>query len=161
MDDFDTAFPALHALAYRVAFRLLGVREDSEDIAQEAVARAGVRWQRLTRQGAPDAWVVRVAGRLAIDAWRRRGVRAQYAATARPVAGGDGGPLDRIVLHDHLARLTRRQREVVVLRYIGDLSEAAVADALGCSLGTVKRHASRGLAALRAGLEGAGDVRAS
>ena len=52
-----------------------------------------------------------------------------------------------------LATLPDRQREVLVLRYYADLSEAAIADALGISAGTVKAHASRGLAALRPTLE--------
>ena len=51
-----------------------------------------------------------------------------------------------------LRRLSRRQREVVAMRYLADLPEAEVAAALGCSVGTVKQHASRGLAALRAAL---------
>jgi len=63
-----------------------------------------------------------------------------------------GVPLNRMELVTHLARLPRRQREVVVLRYLADLPEAAVAEALGCSVGTVKRHASRGLGSLRLAL---------
>jgi DNA-directed RNA polymerase specialized sigma24 family protein len=51
-----------------------------------------------------------------------------------------------------LRGLSRRQREVVALRYLADLPETDVARALGCSVGTVKQHASRGLAALRAAL---------
>ena len=49
--------------------------------------------------------------------------------------------------------LLPKQREVVVLRYVVDLPEAEVAETLGCSVGTVKTHASRGLAALRRSLE--------
>ena len=65
-----------------------------------------------------------------------------------------------------LRKLPRRQREVVVLRYLADFSEADVAVALGCSVGTVKSQASRGLSALRnhfggrTGTDG-DDVRAS
>lgn len=159
MDDFETRFPELHLLAYRVAFRLLGSREESEEVAQEALARAGVRWDRLVRRGKADGWVVHVAGRLAIDVWRRRATRARTPLVAVPASAPFDNPaIDRLVLHEHLARLPRRQREVVVMRYLGDLSEATVAAALGCSVGAVKQHASRGLAALR---EGAADVRAS
>jgi RNA polymerase sigma factor (sigma-70 family) len=56
---------------------------------------------------------------------------------------------DDIALRQAVAKLSKRQREVVVLRYIMDLSERETADALGCSTGSVKQHASRGLAALR------------
>jgi RNA polymerase sigma factor (sigma-70 family) len=52
-----------------------------------------------------------------------------------------------------LRRLPERQREVLVLRYYLDLSEAGIADALGISRGAVKSHASRGIATLRTSLE--------
>jgi RNA polymerase sigma-70 factor (sigma-E family) len=146
--DFDDAYPALFHDAYRVAFRLLGDREDAADTAQEACARACVRWRRLTRSGDPMPWVVRVAGNLAIDRWRRRRTAAAYVM---PLVATPGVP-DRVDLHRALDALSRRQREVIVLRYFADQSEAAVADALGCSVGAVKTHASRGLAALRTAL---------
>ena len=146
--DFDAAFPALFRSAYRVAYRLLGDREDTADVAQEACARACVRWRRLARGGDPTPWVVRVAGNLAIDRWRRRRTAAAHPL---PPAVSTTTP-DRVDLHRVLERLSARQREVVVLRYFADLPEAAVADALGCSVGTVKQHASRALAALRAEL---------
>jgi RNA polymerase sigma factor (sigma-70 family) len=56
---------------------------------------------------------------------------------------------DRLDLFPLLAELPRQQRAVVVLRYYEDLSEREIADALGCSPGSVKRHASRALATLR------------
>jgi RNA polymerase sigma-70 factor (sigma-E family) len=146
--DFDAAFPALFRSAYRVAYRLLGDREDAADVAQEACARACVRWRRLARGGDPAPWVVRVSGNLAIDRWRRRRTVASHPM---PPATATTTP-DRVDLHRALERLSARQREVVVLRYFADLPEAAVADALGCSVGTVKQHASRALAALRAAL---------
>ena len=60
---------------------------------------------------------------------------------------------DRLELVRLLRELPRRQRDVVVLRYVADLSEADVAAALGCSVGSVKRHAHRGLAALRVAID--------
>jgi len=147
--DFDDSFPALFRDAYRVAYRLLGDREDAADAAQEACARACARWRRLTRGGDPAPWVVRVAGNLAIDQWRRRRTAAGHEVQpAMPT-----GTPDRVDLHRALDALPRRQREVVVLRYFADLSEAAVASALGCSVGTVKTHNSRALATLRAALD--------
>jgi RNA polymerase sigma factor (sigma-70 family) len=67
------------------------------------------------------------------------------------VASGDvsGALVERFELVDALRRLPKRQREVVVLRYVADLPEAEVARVLSCSTGTVKRHAHRGIAALR------------
>jgi RNA polymerase sigma-70 factor (sigma-E family) len=144
--DFDDSYPALFRAAYRIAYRLLGDREDAADAAQEACARACVRWRRLVRGGDPTPWVVRVAGNLAIDRWRKRRTAASHPL---PAATSSLTP-DRVDLHRALDALPKRQREVIVLRYFADLPEAAVADALGCSVGTVKTHASRALASLRA-----------
>jgi RNA polymerase sigma-70 factor (sigma-E family) len=146
--DFDESFPALFRDAYRVAYRLLGDREDAADAAQEACARACLRWRRLSRGGDPTPWVVRVSGNLAIDRWRRRRTVASHPL---PAATPTTTP-DRVDLHRALDKLSNRQRDVVVLRYFADLPESAVAETLGCSVGAVKQHASRALASLRATL---------
>jgi len=151
--DFDDAYPALFRAAYRVAYRLLGDREDAADAAQEACARACVRWRRLVRGGDPTPWVVRVAGNLAIDRWRKRRTAASHPVPASTPALTP----DRVDLHRALDTLSKRQREVIVLRYFADLPETAVADALGCSVGTVKTHASRALASLRSTLTDSGE----
>lgn len=75
-------------------------------------------------------------------------------------ADPSGGLVTRLDLVEGLRRLPRRQREVVALRYLADVSEAETARLLGCSTGTVKTHAHRGLAALRLGLEEEDRVRA-
>jgi RNA polymerase sigma-70 factor (sigma-E family) len=146
-DSFDAAYPALFRHAYRAAFRLLGDRSDAEEVAQEALTRALVRWRRIESYAEP--WVVRVATNLAIDMTRRR-TRLTTEEVDRQVT--DTHAEERIDLIRALAALPKRQREVVVLRYLGDFSEAAVASALGLGSGTVKSHASRGLAALRSAL---------
>jgi RNA polymerase sigma factor (sigma-70 family) len=127
---------------------MLGSREDARDVAQEAMARAYANWRRAST--CPEAWVSRVAANLAIDLLRRRGrhepVAAQSSADPAPSVA------ERIELVKALADLPRRQRQVVVMRYLADLPESEVAAQLGCSPGTVKQHASRGLSALRAAL---------
>jgi RNA polymerase sigma-70 factor (ECF subfamily) len=151
---FDEEYPALYRSAYRVAFRLLGRREEAADLAQEACARAYARWNRIGRFDSPEAWVAKVAGNLAIDARRRENTAQRHVDSyVAPRADDDQARDDeRVDLHRALLTLPRRQREVVLLRFVADQPEAAVAAALGCSLGTVKSHASRGLAALRAAL---------
>jgi len=141
---FEEAFEDLYARAYRVGYQLLGRRSEAEDVAQETLARAYVRWRRI--QAYAEAWVVRVAGNLAIDAWRRG---RRFRSTPTPDGASPGPTGTRIDLHRALARLSRRQRDVVVLRFLADLPEADVARVLGCSVGTVKQHATRGLTALR------------
>jgi RNA polymerase sigma factor (sigma-70 family) len=90
--------------------------------------------------------VVRVSSNLAIDRWRKA-KRARGGHAAEPVFDPDP---ERIDLYRALEALPRRQRDVMVLRHLADLSEADVAELLGCSVGTVKSNASRARAALRA-----------
>ncbi len=153
---FDEAFDDLAVIAYRVAHRLLGTRAEAEDVAQEALARAYARWWRIRTHAEP--WVARVAANLALDLVRSHGRsrRAPLDDRAQPPAGGaplDAAAVTRLELARLLDGLPRRQREVLVLRYLADRSEADTARALGTSVGTVKRHAHRGLASLRATLE--------
>jgi RNA polymerase sigma-70 factor (sigma-E family) len=149
--DFEDQFDALAAVAYRVAHRLLGEREDAEDVAQEALARAYARWPSVA--GHAEAWVARVATNLAIGRYRTR--RRGAADVGPPAREGHGAGVadalvvDRLGLVDALRRLPRRQREVLVLRYLADLTEQDVADALGTSVGTVKQHAHRATTRLR------------
>lgn len=144
---FEEAFEDLYARAYGVAYQLLGRRSESEDVAQETLARAFVRWRKVRTYA--EAWVVRVAGNLAIDTWRRLQRVDTAAATERRGATSPEPTGQRVDLHRALNALSRRQREVIVLRFLADLPEADVAKALGCSVGSVKQHASRGLATLR------------
>lgn len=141
---FDERFDALADLAYRVAHRLIGDRGEAENVAQEALARAYVRWDRIA--GYDEAWVTRVATNLAIGYWRRSGRDVQ--PSRQHVAAADH-LAERIDLARALRRLPRRQRQVLALRYLADLTEAQTAERMGCSIGTVKQHASRALRAMR------------
>src|ERR1700733_14862742 len=106
-DGFDLAFGGLYGLAYRVAFRILGDRGDAEDVAQEALARAAVRWSRLKDR--PEGWVTRVASNLAIDRSRRR--KRPAPPLTGPVGIVDPHLGERGDLVVALRRLPRRQRE--------------------------------------------------
>ena len=150
MGCFDDEFAELYRAAYRVAFRLLGDRAEAEDVAQEALARTYVRWRGVESYAAPFA--CRVAANAAIDRARRGRRVSSEAVPERPAA--DAFADERMDLQRALRALPRRQREVVALRYLADQPEEAVAAALGVSVGSVKTHASRGLAALRASLDG-------
>lgn len=143
---FDEEFRDLAALAYRVAFRILGDRAAAEDIAQESLARAYQRWSRVADYR--QAWIARAAGNLAIDQIRRRGPELQ----ATRQIDAEVVLIERLDLQRALLDLPKRQREAVVLRYIADLSESDVATLLGCSQGTVKSHLNRGTSRLRLSL---------
>jgi RNA polymerase sigma-70 factor (sigma-E family) len=144
---FEERFGALATVSYKVAYRLTGDRGVAEDLCQEALARAYSSWRRVA--GYDEAWVARVTTNLAIGRWRKdrrlvSGEPHDLRLVSDPV-----DPAVRVELVAALRALSRRQREVVALRYLADLPEATVAAALGCSTGSVKQHAHRGLAALR------------
>ena len=142
---FDDHFDVLAAIAHRVAFRITGSHEESRDIAQETLTRAYVHWRRASRH--PESWTARVASNLAIDLLRRRS--RLPALDPSSIDGSDRSDVERLDLVGALSALPRRQREVIVLRYLADLPEAGVARELHLSVGSVKQHASRGLANLR------------
>jgi RNA polymerase sigma factor (sigma-70 family) len=145
VSDYEARFSGLFTVAYRVGFRILGERNAADDIAQESLTRAFVRWRRVRNHAEP--WVARVASNLALDV-----VRRGPAPQVVPLGSTEPLVAERIDLQRALVLLPRRQREVVVLRYCADLSETDVAVFLRCSPGTVKTHAHRGLAALREAL---------
>ena len=148
---FDDRFAALAAVAYRVAYRLLGDRSDAEEIAQEALARAYVRWRKVSDHDEP--WVARVATNLAIGRWRKRKPTIVFEdELGAPTPGPDALALERIGLIEAIARLPRRQREAITLRYLADLSEREVAEAMHTTVGSVKQHTYRALARLRVDL---------
>lgn len=127
-----------------------GDRDLAYELAQEALARACRDWAKVSRMEAPGAWAHRVAMNLAHSFFRRRGAerraRARLTRERRPA---DADPVDAVALRGAIARLPRRQRQAVVLRYFTQLSVAEAATAMGCRPGTVRALTSQGLEALR------------
>src|SRR4051794_29114012 len=142
---YSAAFSRLFAVAIRPSLRILRDVDAAEDVAAEVLARVYADWDRLGSAPWVEAWVVRAATNLSIDQIRRSRRRLPSIVT-KP----DGDVEVRLDLAHALARLPRRQRQTIALRYYGDLSEADVAALLGISVGSVKTHVHRGLAALRA-----------
>jgi RNA polymerase sigma factor (sigma-70 family) len=148
--NFDERFEPLARIAYRVAYRLLGNRADAEEVAQEALARALSRWSSVA--GHDEPWVARVATNLAIGRLRKRRPTVAFDDATDPRSLGvasDAHALERLGLADALARLPRRQRQVVTLRYLADLPERDVAALMHTSVGSVKKHSHRALHRLR------------
>jgi RNA polymerase sigma-70 factor (ECF subfamily) len=146
---FDDWFRPLYSQAYKVGFRILRDPTDAEDAAAETLARTLVAWGRIGAKPHLVAWVSRVAANVAIDIGRRRRRDRRIPVPAGPTGMEDDAVLGHLVTSDLLGQLPKRQREVVALRYLADLDEAEVARCLRISVGSVKTHAHRGLAALR------------
>ncbi|SDI67737.1 RNA polymerase sigma-70 factor, sigma-E family [Nonomuraea jiangxiensis] len=134
----------------RLGFLLTGGdQHGAEDLVQAALTKLAARWQQV---GAPEAYVRQIMFRQQVSWWRAIGRRGEVVQAVPPDrAGADRTHQSelRMVLRGALARLTPRQRAVLVLRYFEDLPEDRVADALGCSVGTVRSTTHRSLARLR------------
>lgn len=153
--DDEAAFEAFVAARsndlLRTAVLLTRDRGHAEDLVQTALVKAYRRWQRI--EGAdPYAYVRRILVTSAAS-WRR--LRGTQEIVSLPATHDPAGPDDadafaeRDRMADALATLPPRMRAVLVLRYAEDLSEAATAEVLGCSVHTVKSQTVRGLARLR------------
>jgi RNA polymerase sigma-70 factor (sigma-E family) len=151
-EDFRAFMHGRWQAMVRLAYALTGDRGHAEDLAQTAFARAYASWRRVSRAGNPESYVRQIVINENRKRFRKRRV-AEHLTDRLPDRGGAGGGVgehdDRAVLMAVLASLGPRQRAVVVLRYLLDMTEAETASALGCSVGTVKSQASRALVRLR------------
>jgi RNA polymerase sigma-70 factor (ECF subfamily) len=145
---FEEAFDRLHKVARVTALRIVD-RDLAEDLAAEAMARVFAHWRRLRDVSYQEAWVVRVTTNLALNTRRRR---PPVVVPSEGVRSTEDVVVLQQSLVDAIRRLPRRQREVVALSYLADMSESDVASLLSISPGAVKSHLHRGLAALRGGL---------
>lgn len=148
--DFEGAFDELFRRAFVVGRRILGDEASAEDVAAEAMARAFAHWRKIGDQPWREGWVVRVTTNLALDVARKRSRMSDSAPLEQ--GADDDDVAVRLALVEAMARLPKRQREVVALRHLGGLSEKECAEALRVSTGSVKTHLHRGVAALRSRL---------
>ena len=157
VDEFSAAYRELFTASMRLAYRITGSREAAEDVAAEALARAYAQWSRIRSMPHRDAWVLRVASNLALDAVRRRRP-AEQAQRALEQAYGAAAPnaadavATRLALVAALRQLPERQRDSIVLYYLAGLSESEVSASLGIAASSVRTHIQRGLGRLRAHL---------
>ena len=150
-EEFRRYVAARSGALLRTATLLTGDRTLAEDLVQTALARTYLAWGRIRDREAVDAYTRRVLVTTYATWWRLkwRG-ETPHDQLPDPPGRDPYGQVDAgLALRAALARLPRRMRAVVVLRYWDDLSAAEVADLLGCSVGTVQSQAFRGLAKLR------------
>jgi RNA polymerase sigma-70 factor (sigma-E family) len=145
------------------AYGLCGDWQQAEDLVQSVLVRIVSRWDRIT--GDPLGYAYRCLVRANIDRWRVARRRpevvtdpASIAALGSSAEHRSTTTVDGLGVLEFLRALPTRQRAIVVLRYLQDLSESQTADALGISVGAVKSGASRGLARLRIEMNSAPEV---
>jgi RNA polymerase sigma-70 factor (sigma-E family) len=136
---------------HRQAYMLTGDAHRADDVVQQTCVDLFVHWRRVMAATDPDRYVRGMLVRTFLNE-RRRGWAKRVHLTEvhpdRPTADPAGGE-ERTLLHAALLQVPPKQRAVLVLRYLYDLSVAEVADLIGCTPGTVKSQAFHGLAALR------------
>jgi RNA polymerase sigma-70 factor (sigma-E family) len=153
---FDEYVAARSPALLRLAYLLVGDNGLAEDLLQETLIRVYPRWSRIRRQD-PEAYVRRSLARNAVSLWRRgrhfgHEVSCAYVPDTTWSNGDDADPFG--IVWQVVRDLPLRQRAVVVLTFYADMSEAEIATALGCAVGTVKSQKSRALARVRSELAG-------
>jgi RNA polymerase sigma-70 factor (sigma-E family) len=154
VEEFEAFVRARSSALMRTAYLLTGDVHLAEDLLQDTLARVAERWSAVIRAGNVEAYVRRMLYHRAVDRWRRRRARVpETLGAAPPTDRHQPDDADiiarRVVLRDALARLTPRQRAVLVLRFYEDYTEVQTADVLGCSVNTVKSQTRHALARLR------------
>jgi RNA polymerase sigma-70 factor (sigma-E family) len=151
-DDFGMFVAGVQARLQRSAWLLTGNWEEAEDLVQLSLAKVWRHWDRVNAADNRHAYTQRVLINSFLSARRRRWRGERPEATPPQPPAGDWA--DRMALRVSvqvaLRQLSARQRAVVVLRFFEDLSEAQVADLLGCRLGTVKSTTAKAIERLRA-----------
>ena len=158
-EDFRQFMATRSAALLRTAYLLTGDRGHAEDLVQNALTKTYRHWGTVRRSGVPEAYVRRILVNERNSRWRRDRSRTREVVGEVPDRpGGDETQAyaDRDEMWQALRAMPPRTRAVLVLRYWEDLSEAETADLLGCTVGTVKSQASRGLRKLAEVLTGDG-----
>lgn len=126
----------------RTAYLLCGNHHDAEDLVQTALFKAAKVWPRIEHH--PEPYVRRIIYNENVSRWRKRRI-AEYSTDELPERPSEIGDVaTRLTLQRALARLTPKQRTVLVLRFYEDLTEVQAAAAMGVGVGTIKsqtRHA--------------------
>lgn len=149
MAEFDDFVRGRSPALLRTAFLLTGDRGHAEDLLQEVLGQMYARWRSI--RISPEAYARKALVYRSINRWHR--IRRMRWGPMPDDLPNRGDPVADLAARDEIERalmlLPARQRAVLVLRYLDDLSEADTAAALGCAVGTVKSHGARGLSRLR------------
>jgi RNA polymerase sigma-70 factor (sigma-E family) len=155
MADYEEFVLAHLPRLLRYATMLTGQREQAADLVQDVLVKAYRRWSRISDADHPDRYVLRMVTNDYLS-WRRsRSARLIVTGDLPDEVRPDDFAADHALREDmwqRLARLPRRQRAVVVLRYYEQLTDAEIADLLACAPATVRAHAHKALTTLRNGL---------
>lgn len=152
--NFDDFLRAELSALTRFSGALAGDRHLAEDILSDALLKVAVRWRRISAMDDPAAYVRRIIVTTYLSDRRKSQRRQTVPAADVPSVDGSGPDASAsVIAKDEVARLLAQlpdqQRAAIVLRYLLDETDEHIAQALGCSPGTVRSHLFHARAALR------------
>ena len=152
--EFEALVAGRWTALVRTAYLLTGDDGQAQDLAQSALAAVYAHWGKVSRAQNVEAYLHRVLVNTHLARMRRRRFReveldGRTEAGAATTADFESAAAWRVTVNGALATLPPRQRAVLVLRFWSDMTEAQVAAAMGCSVGTVKSQTFKALAKLR------------
>jgi RNA polymerase sigma-70 factor (ECF subfamily) len=165
---FDEIVDAYTDRLFGFFHRMIGTRNEAEDLVQEVFVRVVRTIREYHDEGRFESWLFKIAGNLARDRLRRRpepaGIESDDESCIKAQVGDGrsdphamGGRLERAEQSDRLQALLQRlpsvEREVVLMRHFGEMSFQEIAEYTGCPMGTVLSRAHRGLSKLRGWME--------
>lgn len=163
---FDQLVERYHKQAYNIAYRMTGNHADAEDLTQEAFIRAFRFFAQYKRELPFDSWLYKIMSNVFVDMLRRR-PKAQIRSLDQPIATEDGealleiadtsdGPEDLLMSREMDSRIQAALNSIpedfrlaVIYADIEGLSYEEIADAMSCSIGTVRSRLHRGRKLLR------------
>jgi len=146
--EFDAFYAGSSRRVLGQLYAMTGNRAEAEDAVAEAFARAWQRWSQVRDCDSPEAWVRRVASRIAVSSWRKavNRIRAHRRDTLEQDVAGLSP--DHVALVHALRQIPADQRRVIVLHHLVGLNVAETAAEVGAPTGTVKARLVRGRKAM-------------
>lgn len=149
-EDFDTFYAASSRRVLAHVAMMVGSQAEAEDSVAEAYLRAWNRWHKISRYENPEAWVRRVAYRHAVSTWRKAVNRLHAHRRDTVDRHVDALSPDHVAIVAALRRIPARQRRVIVLHHLADLSVAEIHSETGIPTGTITTWLARGRQAMAA-----------
>lgn len=155
--EFDAFYLGSSRRVLGQMYAMTGNRAEAEDAVAEAYLKAWDRWDTVRDCDSPEAWVRRVASRIAVSSWRKAVNRLKAHHREAIDQQLDGLSPDHVALVHALRQIPADQRRVIVLHHLVGLSVGEIAHEVGAPTGTVKARLARGRKAMAVHLNDTGD----
>jgi RNA polymerase sigma-70 factor (sigma-E family) len=155
--EFDSFYAASSRRVLGQIYAMTGNRAEAEDATAEAFLKAWDRWDAVRDTDSPEAWVRRVASRVAVSSWRKtvNRLKAHHRDTLDQEV--EGLSPDHVALVHALRQIPPDQRRVIVLHHLVGLSVDEISREVGSPTGTIKARLARGRKAMAVHLSDTGD----